>query len=460
MSRTAVFHASFDPPTLYHRQAVEALRQRFERVVVCPCGPRPNRQGVPDSRPVHRATMADLNFRGIPDVEVDLSDLEHARFSTHHALADRYAAAGVDLWHVISTDWVRGGEAGGAIVQADWDRGREMWTKSGFAILKERHEPLDLADLPPRHEIVETPSHLTSSAVRMMLNQGEQLPDGALHPPVEAYISRHQLFRDVPMLEKAHFRPTAPRFRVEHDPMNERAKNHMHFLKSFDGGDPEVIVAIGGDGTMLRAIRRNWRDRLPFFGINTGGLGFLLNGRELTPFWERELTVYHLPLLRVETEFVDGSKAEGYAFNDAWVERASGQTAWVRVSVNGVERVPRLIGDGVLLATAAGSSSYARAMGATPAPLNTDVLILVGSNVLKPTFWRPVVLPHDAEVTFENVDTVRRPLTGVLDGEPYPLPIRSMKIRVSRTAAAELVFVPEHDPVAKLGFVQFPKESD
>ena len=47
----------------------------------------------------------------------------------------------------------------------------------------------------------------------------------------------------------------------------------------------EVIVVIGGDGTMLRAIRKHWRERLPFYGINTGGLGFLLSGRDVTTFW-------------------------------------------------------------------------------------------------------------------------------------------------------------------------------
>jgi len=183
-----------------------------------------------------------------------------------------------------------------------------------------------------------------------------------------------------------------------------------------------------------------------------------LNGRDADPPWGTDLLLYHLPLLWVRAEFLDGSLNETLAFNDAWVERATGQTAWVKLSVNGVQRVSKLVGDGALVATAAGSSSYARAMGAAPVPLNTDVLVLVGSNVLKPAFWRPAVLPLDSEIEMETLDPNRRPLRGYIDGVEQDQLIRRMTIRVSRTAAAELVFDPAHDPVAKLAFVQFPKD--
>jgi NAD kinase len=244
------------------------------------------------------------------------------------------------------------------------------------------------------------------------------------------------------------------------DEINPRSRELAKQLRQYESPDASMIVSLGGDGTMLRAIRKHWRDRLPFLGINTGGLGFLLSGRDLIDFCDTELLMYHLPLLRVELEFENGTVACANAFNDAWVERATGQTAWVRILVNGEERVKRLVGDGVLISTAAGSNSYARAMGATPLPLNIAAMILVGSNVLKPTFWKPVMLPLDSEIVLESIDAVRRPLRGFIDGEAYPDPVRRMTIRASRTAAVELAFTKPHDPVAKLGFVQFPKEND
>jgi hypothetical protein len=64
----------------------------------------------------------------------------------------------------------------------------------------------------------------------------------------------------------------------------------------------------------------------------------LLNDRQAR-FWENPLTLYQLPLLRAEAETLDGETKIGLAFNEVWVERVTGQTAWVRLSVNGRVRI-------------------------------------------------------------------------------------------------------------------------
>ena len=460
--RIAIYHNRFDPPTVHHRHIAERLSETFDRVIVVPsgprCGPRAKPGEIPDSRAIHRATMADLNFRGLKKCIVDLTDLERQEFTPPVALAERYVVANSEVWHVVSTDWIRDGATGQSVIQKEWDRGTEEWMRSGFVVLREHGEPLEVADLPPRHVLLEHTAHMPGNTIRMMLTQWEPVDD-YLHPPVAAYIQRHGLFRDVPQSERTTFKPSAAQFQLYVNGWNKKSTNYAQLLAPYTIGEPTMIVPIGGDGTMLRAIRKHWRDRLPFFGINTGGLGFLLSGREVTAFWEQELLLYHLPLLQVQAVLCDGTIRDSVAFNEAWVERATGQTAWVRVKVNGVERIPQLVGDGVLVSTAAGSTSYARAMGASPVPLNTEVLLLVGSNVLKPAFWRPAVLPLDAEVVLEAVEPNKRPLHGYCDGEMFPEPVQKLTIRVSRTAAIELAFTRDHDPFAKLAQVQFPANS-
>jgi NAD kinase len=127
----------------------------------------------------------------------------------------------------------------------------------------------------------------------------------------------------------------------------------------------------------------------------------------------------------------------------------------VQVKVNGIERIARMVGDGVLVSTAAGSASYARAMGATPLPLNTSALLLVGSNVLRPAFWKPAVLPLDSQIELTTLDVEKRPLQGYIDGV-FQGQVRSMRARVSNIAAVELAFEPEFDPATKLAQIQFP----
>ena len=277
----------------------------------------------------------------------------------------------------------------------------------------------------------------------------EWVPDEVLR-----YIDRHALYRGTRPLKDTAYRVGRPRFRLFHDPENPDSRRLARDLPAFESDDPEMIVVLGGDGTMLRAIRQHWRERLPFYGLNTGHLGFLLNDRQIR-FWERDLSLYQLPLLHAEAETVDGQTRTGLAFNEVWVERVSGQTAWIRLSVNGRVRIEKLAGDGVLVSTAAGSTSYARAMGATPLPFPTPVLTIAGSNVLSPMGWRPAVLPLTSEIEMTTLDPVKRPLQGYMDGVPFGQ-VSSVRVRVSRTAAVELAFQPEHDPVAKLAKLQFP----
>lgn len=260
--------------------------------------------------------------------------------------------------------------------------------------------------------------------------------------------------RASPWSESAYHIPSR-RARLYYDPAKPESVAVVENLKQYESPDPEVIVVVGGDGMMLRAIRQHGKDGLPFYGINTGQIGFLLNDAKRLDFWDEELRRYRLPLLCVEVVPVEGPSHQELAFNDCWVERETGQTAWVEVSVNGQVRMPRVVADGMLVSTAAGSTSYARAMGATPLPFNTPLLTLAGSNVLKPEFWQPAVLTSNSVVRIRNLDPDKRPLRGFVDGVAQG-PVLEMTARVSSVDAVELLFAHEYDPVAKLAVLQFP----
>src|SRR5690606_23243079 len=111
------------------------------------------------------------------------------------------------------------------------------------------------------------------------------------------------------------------------DDRNPEAMRVAEELNDVDETDPTLIVVLGGDGTMLRAIREHWRRRVPFYGINVGHMGFLLNDVRPASFTGRELFLEQMPLLWVEVENPQGEKHTALAFNDAWVERAYGQAA-------------------------------------------------------------------------------------------------------------------------------------
>ncbi len=452
----AIFGGSFNPPGRHHRQIAEELGRQFDQVIVVPCGPRPDKPSNSDLESVHRAAMVDMNFRGLPKVRVDLFDLEANTFTRTHQLDDRYQTEGTP-WHVVGSDLLEGGRDSASFIHRVWANGPEVWRRLRFAVVDRPGYELADADLPPNHRRIRVAELGASTDIRSRLFHREPV-DGLLTREVAAYVERHGLYRGAPASRQAAFRLGEARFSVVVDDRNVQARELADSLAPHVSDEPELIVVIGGDGTMLRAIRQHWRRRLPFYGLNAGHLGFLLNERSPLEGLEQDLVMGHIPLLYVEAERISGERHSAVAFNDAWVERATGQAAWLRVKVNGEERLPQLVADGALVATAAGSTAYARAMGAPPLPLNTPALLLVGSNVLKPDFWRPVVLPLDSSIELATLDPSKRPLHAYIDGVPEGT-VQRLQARVSNIAAVELVFSPGHDHAAKLAQIQFPEAS-
>jgi NAD+ kinase len=416
MPTTVVFPNAFNPPTLADREAVKELASRFDKVVVVPIGPDPNYDGAWESASVHRAALADLTFQGLPNVTVDLADLEAEEPTDFNRLANRYG------------------------------RNQELT----FAVTsKAPSVPLPSDAATVTLELPDRGKEIRRSALEHRLLKDE------LDPRTADYILRHKLYQGVTPGRNTRKQFEPARIMLDIDAMNSKAIERAEQLRPLQSKDPDLIVVLGGDGTMLRSIRKHWRRRLPFFGLNVGHVGHLLNDAE-SPFnGGADVLLYQLPLLWVEMERDDGSHVSGLAFNDVWVERATGQTAWFRVTVDDAVRLEKVVADGMLVSTAAGSTSYARAMGAPALPFHTPLLLLVGSNVFMPPSWKSAALRIESEVFVETPDPDRRPLVGYIDGTPQGT-VRSMRVRTSRIAAVELAFLNEYDPMEKLARIQFP----
>ncbi len=461
MPKVAVFGGSFNPPGQHHFLIVRELLERggFNQVIVVPCGPRPDKLTTNDIDSVSRATMVDLTFRGLANVEVDLFDLENGTFTRTHQLDKRYGQRG-DLWHVVGTDLISGGAVGQSQIQRVWKNGSEIWSSLQFLVLVRNGYKLNQADLPPRSQVQQLDLDGASSDIRTAAMNHRSLA-GLVRPEVASYIERHELYRGSWPRRTTRLRLVQPQILVFHDQRNERAVEVAAALRRWESDDPNLVVAVGGDGTMLRAIHQHWQRHLPFIGINVGHRGFLLNnleGDQLAEVVSQGLEVHRSPLLYVETVTNQGAEQRSLVANDAWVQCQPGTTGWLEVKIDGQVRLPRLVSDGVLVSTAAGSTAYARAMGATPIPVGTPELVLVGNNVLEPPNWRSAYLPLDSLIQIRSLDQARptkRPILGFVDGLSLG-EIRQLDIRASRIAAIELAFLPGYNLGHKLAEIQFP----
>src|SRR5262249_28075731 len=152
--KLAVFAGSFDPPTVFHREAVRALLgSGFDRVVILPTSARPGLGEREHAAPVHRSALADLAFRDLPGVDVDLSDLDEGRFGRPEGVGARHAGAG-EVWQVVPEACVAGGRHGRAAVQARWENGQALWARSQFVVLHAPGAPPDPGDLPLNHRLL------------------------------------------------------------------------------------------------------------------------------------------------------------------------------------------------------------------------------------------------------------------------------------------------------------------
>jgi NAD+ kinase len=185
----------------------------------------------------------------------------------------------------------------------------------------------------------------------------------------------------------------------------------------YDFDEAEVIVALGGDGFMLRTLHRVIKRDLPVFGMKIGNIGFLMNRYSEDDLMERLASAQEVSLnpLRMEVETESGTQTSALAINEISLLRQTNQAAHIRVLVNDSVKVEKLVCDGVLLATAAGSTAYNFSVRGPILPLGTDALALTPISPFRPRRWNGAILPNSARVRFEVLDNYKRTVSATAD---------------------------------------------
>ncbi len=207
-----------------------------------------------------------------------------------------------------------------------------------------------------------------------------------------------------------------------------------------------VIVALGGDGFMLRTLHRHMPRGLPVYGMKLGTVGFLMNQYADGDLPER-LALAQPTLLRplkMDAVSEAGSSSRALAFNEVSLLRQTKQAAHIRVSLNGVVKIEELVCDGVLVSTTAGSTAYNLSAHGPILPLGSQLLALTPISPFRPRRWRGAILPAVTEVRFEVLDPYKRPVSATADSHEVR-DIIEVSIRESRERTMSLLFDPEHN---------------
>ncbi|MBU6140193.1 MAG: NAD kinase [Proteobacteria bacterium] len=209
--------------------------------------------------------------------------------------------------------------------------------------------------------------------------------------------------------------------------------------KNLDG--IEKVIAIGGDGLMLNILHEFGRNPLPIYGINCGTVGFLMNSFNPENFLENLANAESTTLHPLSMKVIDksGKQHLHIAINEVSLLRQTSQIAKIKIEINDQERVASLAADGVLVATAAGSTAYNFSAGGPIIPFDAKILALTPISPFRPRNWNGALLPVNSKIKFTILESESRQVSATADSIEVR-DVKEVEIFEDRSIAFKLLF--------------------
>ncbi len=229
--------------------------------------------------------------------------------------------------------------------------------------------------------------------------------------------------------------------------------------------DADVLCALGGDGFMLQTLHRHGALGRPVYGLKLGTVGFLMNQQRLPAAADDDVGGdLHARLASAEPAVLrplemvasteSGTSVGSLAYNEVSLLRQTRQAAHIAIELNGQTRLEELVCDGVILATAAGSTAYNYSAHGPILPLGSGVVALTPIAPFRPRRWRGALLRADTQVRFRVLDPYKRPMSATADSHEVR-DVVEVTIHESRDRTVTLLFDPEHNLEERILSEQF-----
>lgn len=239
-----------------------------------------------------------------------------------------------------------------------------------------------------------------------------------------------------------------------------RAQKALEELKSAYGEhkieEADVVIALGGDGTMLSALHKSHKYKKPIFGMNLGTLGFLHNSYDPENLKTRikkaqKIKIHPLQMLAIDKA---GEEHKEIAFNDVSLLRETHRTAHLKIAINDEVRLDEIVCDGILLATAMGSTAYNSSAGGPIIPLDANVLPLTPISAFRPRRWSGALIKNTSHVKIDVLQSLERPVSATADSHEIR-DVKFVEIFQSKKVKAEILFDPDNHLDTRISSEQF-----
>ena len=234
-------------------------------------------------------------------------------------------------------------------------------------------------------------------------------------------------------------------------------------LKKFKNHLPKksnTIVVAGGDGFMLHALKKYYKLKKPFYGINCGTFGFLMN-KYITLDLEKKIdkaTSVSISPLELTAISKKNKKTKLIAINEVSLFRQSKQAASLKLQTGKKTIIKKLIGDGVLISTPAGSTAYNLSIHGPILSLNSKKIAITPISPFRPRRWKGRIESDKIKVNVLNLNPSKRPIACVADN----IEIRNIKklnIRMNKKIKLRILFGKDRDLDKRIKLEQLRKNT-
>ena len=178
-----------------------------------------------------------------------------------------------------------------------------------------------------------------------------------------------------------------------------------------------TVIVIGGDGFMLQTLKKNKKSKKFFYGINSGNYGFLMNkfSTKTTIKNLSKANMITISPLEMSVRNNNNQNRKYLAINEVSILRQSRQAASLSINHGSKTIIKKLVSDGVLVSTPAGSTAYNLSVHGPILSLNSNKLSISPISPFRPRRWKGKIVSDKSKITIKNLNPKKRPISAVAD---------------------------------------------
>ncbi len=180
---------------------------------------------------------------------------------------------------------------------------------------------------------------------------------------------------------------------------------------------PNIVIVIGGDGFMLQTLKKNKNSKKFFYGINSGNYGFLMNKFSSKNILQNLFKAKMITIspLEMTVKNKNNQMKKYLAINEVSILRQSRQAASLSIEYGRKKIIKKLVADGVLVSTPAGSTAYNLSVHGPILSLNSKKLSISPISPFRPRRWRGKIVGDKSKIVIKNLNPSKRPISSVAD---------------------------------------------